>query len=114
MTENKDKYCANGRCNESKNGPVDCAAHKVCPDYTPDEHSVIYHPTHYQGSHECIDLMEAMFGTFEMMIFCKINAYKYRFRTGAKPGVDASEDKKKAEYYEDKYMEYKDRYELEF
>ena len=71
-------------------------------------------PDYYKGSYECIELMEAMFGTFEMMIFCKINAYKYRFRTGSKPGVDASEDKKKAKYYEKKYMEYKSRYELEF
>ena len=69
------------------------------------------HPSHYQGSYECIELMEAMFGTFEMMIFCKINAYKYRFRTGRKLGVDASEDIKKAEYYEKKFMVYRDQME---
>ena len=68
-------------------------------------------PSHYQGSYECIELMEAMFGTFEMMIFCKINAYKYRFRTGRKLGVDASEDIKKAEYYEKKFMKYRDQME---
>lgn len=65
----------------------------------------VSHPAHYQGKHECIDLMTAMYGEYEVMCFCKLNAFKYRFRAGKKPGSPFEEDIKKAEFYEDKYME---------
>ena len=65
----------------------------------------VSHPAHYQGKHECIELMIAMYGEYEVMCFCKLNAFKYRFRAGKKPGSPFEEDIKKAEFYEDKYME---------
>lgn len=65
----------------------------------------VSHPAHYQGKHECIDLMIAMYREYEVMCFCKLNAFKYRFRAGKEPGSPFEEDIKKAEFYEDKYME---------
>lgn len=59
-------------------------------------------PPHYQGKHECIDEMIALFGKEAVMAFCKCNVYKYRFRAARKNG---DEDIKKAEWYMDKLME---------
>lgn len=56
------------------------------------------HPAHYQGQHECIDVMRAMFGDRAVSDFCKCNAFKYRFRSDRKNGA---EDVSKAEWYED-------------
>lgn len=36
------------------------------------------HPAHYQGKHECIDVMRAMFGDEAVKGFCRCNAFKYR------------------------------------
>lgn len=62
----------------------------------------VNHPNHYQGEHECIDIMEAMFGTYAVMDFCRCNSFKYRFRAEAKNG---EEDIRKAEWYENKLIE---------
>jgi hypothetical protein len=59
----------------------------------------VNHPSHYQGKHECIEVMRALFGDEAVKSFCKCNAYKYRFRAGKKGS--AEEDIKKAEWYED-------------
>lgn len=61
----------------------------------------INHPSHYQGAHECIEVMRVMFGDYAIAGFCKCNAYKYRFRAGQKSGESAADDIKKAEWYED-------------
>lgn len=61
----------------------------------------INHPSHYQGKHECIEVMRAMFGDEAVKGFCRCNAYKYRFRAGKKDGQSADQDLKKAEWYED-------------
>lgn len=58
-------------------------------------------PAHYQGAHECIDVMQAMFGVEAVKAFCRCNAFKYRFRADRKNGA---EDIKKAEWYEDYLM----------
>lgn len=58
----------------------------------------VNHPSHYQGKHECIEVMIAMFGIEAVKGFCKCNAYKYRFRSDRKNGL---EDIQKAEWYED-------------
>lgn len=63
--------------------------------------SNVNHPAHYQGKHECIEVMRSMFGDSAVIGFCKCNAYKYRFRAGKKEGQSAEEDIKKAEWYED-------------
>lgn len=62
----------------------------------------VEHPNHYQGKHECIDVMVAMFGVDAVIDFCKCNIFKYRFRADKKNGA---EDIKKAEWYESKLME---------
>lgn len=49
--------------------------------------------------------MKAMFGEYELKVFCKLNAFKYRFRAGKKDGSSMEEDMAKAEWYENKYME---------
>ena len=58
-------------------------------------------PIYYQGEHECIDVMKAMFGEEAVKAFCRCNSFKYRFRAGRKPGEDKDDDLKKAAWYED-------------
>lgn len=62
----------------------------------------VNHPAHYQGKHECIDEMIALFGVDAVRCFCMCNVYKYRFRAANKNGA---EDLAKAEWYMDKLME---------
>lgn len=62
----------------------------------------VNHPKHYQGKHECIDIMIAMFGKQAVIDFCKCNILKYRWRADKKNG---EEDIKKAEWYETKLLE---------
>ena len=66
----------------------------------------INHPTHYQGSYECIDLMREIYGDDAVRSFCICNAYKYRFRAGRKNGETAESDIAKAEWYEAYVMEH--------
>lgn len=69
----------------------------------------IDHPSHYnrKDAMECIDEMRLIFGDEETAIFCKLNAYKYRYRAGAKG--DAEEDLKKSDWYIKKYKELTDK-----
>lgn len=64
------------------------------------EHNAVNHPSHYnvEGKKECIVEMEELYGKAAVITFCKLNAYKYRYRAGFKN--DAEEDIKKAEWYE--------------
>lgn len=62
----------------------------------------VEHPVHYQGKHECIDEMIALFGVEAVKNFCMCNVYKYRFRSDKKGGRT---DIAKAEWYMDKLME---------
>lgn len=62
----------------------------------------VNHPSHYQGKHECIDEMIALFGVEAVKAFCKCNVYKYRYRASAKNG---QEDLDKANWYMDKLLE---------
>ena len=62
----------------------------------------VNHPAHYQGKHECIDEMIALFGIDAVRCFCACNVYKYRFRAANKNGA---EDLAKAEWYMDKLIE---------
>lgn len=66
------------------------------------ESETVNHPKHYQGKHECIDEMIALFGKYSVMEFCRCNIYKYKFRAEKKGGA---EDLAKAEWYMDKLME---------
>lgn len=65
----------------------------------------VNHPAHYQGKHECIDEMIALFGVDAVRCFCMCNVYKYRFRAAQKNGA---EDLAKADWYMDKLMELND------
>ena len=64
--------------------------------------SNVNHPKHYQGKHECIDEMIALFGVEVVKHFCMCNVYKYRYRASAKNG---QEDLDKADWYMDKLIE---------
>lgn len=70
---------------------------------------VVDSPKHYtSGSIECIDAMEAAYGTQAVMWFCICNAFKYQWRFEQKNGV---EDLKKAQWYQNKYIELKKKWE---
>ena len=63
----------------------------------------VNHPPHYtQGGIECIDAMEAAYGTEAVINFCKCNVFKYLFRSSEKQPVQSIE---KAEWYLKKYKE---------
>lgn len=62
----------------------------------------VNHPSHYQGSVECIDAIKASMSEEEFIAFCKGNAMKYMWRAGKKG--DALEDFKKAQFYIDRVV----------
>lgn len=66
----------------------------------------VNHPSHYnrEGAMECIDEMVLMFGKDATMTFCRLNAWKYRYRAADKNG---EEDLKKSDWYLKKYKELK-------
>lgn len=60
-----------------------------------DPYEAVEHPDHYNNHPsgvECIDIVEHM--NFNLG-----NAIKYIWRAGSKPGIDAVEDLKKAQWY---------------
>lgn len=62
---------------------------------------MVNHPPHYtSGYMEVIDMMIKVFGSEYVMMYCYINAFKYRMRAGSKK--DTIEDIKKAQWYENK------------
>ena len=63
-----------------------------------DEKDNVNHPSHYEKSCslECIDVMEAMFGSEYLIIFCLMNSFKYLWRHKNKNG---KEDLDKASWY---------------
>lgn len=64
----------------------------------------VNHPSHYQGEGiECIDAMKAAFGVSEVATFCKLNAFKYIWRSEQKGNYE--EDMKKAAWYLNKHNE---------
>lgn len=63
----------------------------------------VNHPSHYaQGGIECIDAMEAAYGTQAVIHFCMCNAFKYQWRFKNKNG---KEDLLKCQWYQNKLME---------
>lgn len=64
----------------------------------------VNHPSHYTSrEHECIDEMIAVFGKEAVMDFCKITAWKYRYRANYKGNYE--EDMAKSDWYISKLME---------
>ena len=63
----------------------------------------INHPDRYNSNgYECIDVMEAIFGLEAVKAFCKLNAFKYIWRSDKK---GHTEDVEKAIWYLNKYVE---------
>ena len=75
-------------------------------EYPTHEKDQVEHPGHYnrEGAMECIDEMLLLFGKDETMSFCKLNAWKYRYRAHDKNG---EEDIRKSDYYLRIYKELK-------
>lgn len=64
----------------------------------------VNHPAHYTyGKHECIEEMEILFGREAVISYCRLAAYKYKYRAGHKD--DAEQDYQKADWYLDKAAE---------
>lgn len=58
-------------------------------------------PAHYNSySVETIDMMERIWGIENLIIFCEINAFKYRMRIGLKD--DTEQDFQKEQWYIEK------------
>ena len=72
------------------------------------EADMVNHPPHYcrENGMECIDEMELIFGKEETMTFCKLNAWKYRYRAADKNG---QQDLEKSDWYIRKYKELKEK-----
>lgn len=64
---------------------------------------MVNNPPHYtQGGIECIDAMEAAYGTEAVIMFCMCNAFKYQWRFNAKNG---REDILKCQWYQNKMVQ---------
>lgn len=67
-----------------------------------DKFNQVESPDYYNtGKKECIEAMEDEFGTHEVAIFAKLNAFKYMYRQGNKGPADT--DIRKAQWYIEKY-----------
>ncbi len=63
----------------------------------------VNHPFHYtHGGIECIDAMQSAFGVEDVKTYCRINAFKYLWRSEHK---NHTEDIQKAIWYLNKYLE---------
>lgn len=63
-------------------------------------HDAVNNPAHYKNGIECIDEMILLYGAVETMMFCKLNAHKYRKRAFEKGG---KEDMDKSDWYMKEY-----------
>ena len=49
----------------------------------------VSHPAHYcTGKYECLEVMTEVFGAEAVQAFCRLNAFKYLFRSDRKNGVE--------------------------
>lgn len=67
----------------------------------------VNHPSHYinKDGKECFEVMIEEFGVEAFKIFCRLNAFKYQFRAGNKPGESREDDLAKARWYLNKAAE---------
>ena len=76
-------------------------------DTSESQKEMVNHPSHYKNNtYECIDVMLDIFGKDKTAAFCELNAFKYLWRANNK-GTDI-QDKKKAIWYLNKYIELKE------
>lgn len=68
-------------------------------------------PDHYKqdDGKQTWERMVDKFGMEETAIFCELNAYKYRERMGKKPNEDVERENAKAEWYEEKAKELREK-----
>lgn len=77
----------------------------------PYDYENVNHPDHYNNySKEVIDMMEAIWGTENLITFCEMNAFKYRMRMGTKPDNPIQQDLNKEQWYLNKANELKSHY----
>lgn len=96
------------------NPPADNEPQQEAPaERTPDKTMIndvttdnVNHPSHYNrdGAMECIREMVVVFGYEATINFCKLNAWKYRYRASEKNGA---EDMAKSDWYVKKSEELK-------
>ena len=68
---------------------------------------MVNEPPHYkQHKMECIDEMVEVFGPYDVMAYCRCNAWKYRYRAPYKGKQE--EDNEKADWYIAKLKEIQD------
>lgn len=58
----------------------------------------------------CLDAMIEKYGLYETAIFCKINAFKYKYRRGNKPNESYESDTEKMLWYQNKSVELLDKF----
>ena len=76
-------------------------------DTSESQKEMVNHPSHYKNNkYECIDVMLDIFDKDKTLAFCELNAFKYLWRANNK-GTDI-QDKKKAIWYLNKYIELKE------
>lgn len=80
---------------------------ELIEDEVYDENDMVNNPSHYQSmvgglNIDCITAMRAAFGDYETAVFCKLNAFKYIFRSSSKGG---NTDIQKAQWYLNKFLE---------
>lgn len=96
-------------CNTVASTKNECGGDEVAePETIP---NMVDHPRHYnrEGSIECIDEMELIYGPEAVMWFCLLNAHKYRYRAGLKD--NGYQDLEKSDWYMKKYKELKEKVE---
>jgi hypothetical protein len=68
----------------------------------------VNHPNHYnEFSKETWEMMIDVWGLDNFLIFCEMNAFKYKMRAGSKLGETADKDVMKANWYLNKAAELK-------
>lgn len=72
---------------------------------TKPQKAAVDHPEYYQGTHECIEVMQAYFGSEAVKAFCRCSSLKYRFRAGNKEGESKEKDLAKADWYDNYLVE---------
>lgn len=66
----------------------------------------VNHPKHYNtGGVEVIDMMQRIWGDEATIIFCHMNAFKYRMRMGDKPSQSLEQEMEKVRWYTNKAIE---------
>lgn len=76
---------------------------EVMNENNKNDYEYVNHPKHYnkEGRKECIVEMEEIFGRDALIKWCRMTAYKYRYRCGDKPDNSDIEDMQKAMFYLD-------------